>query len=151
MATAQKVRFPAIQAETLAGNQVTFPDVFKGKKALIVVAFQRQAQAQADSWYSAYAQYLQPDNYVFYEIPMISSFWKWMSGWIDSGMRSGVPAYKHNNVATYYGPLDNYYNALEIKDKSLVYVFTVDTNGFITGKTNGGFTPQKLQKLTGKP
>lgn len=151
VASAQKVLFPTIKAETLAGNEITFPNILNGKKGIIVVAFQRQAQAQADSWYNAYTDSLQKNNYIFYEIPMISSFWKWMSGWIDAGMRSGVPSYKHNNVATYYGPLDNYYTLFDVKDKSLVYVFTVDVNGYITGKASGPYTPAKLKKLTGAP
>ncbi len=140
--------FPSLTAETLSGKKITFPEAVKGRKALLVIAFERQAQAQADAWFDAYTKNFQSSGYVFYELPMISGFWKWMSGFIDSGMRSGVPSYKHDNVATYYGPLEDYYKAFGVKDKSLVYVFVLNEKGEITGRTTGAFDAGKLKKLS---
>lgn len=142
--------FPSLTAQTLSGNNITLPDYIKGKKAMLVVAFERGAQSQADSWYQAFADSFEKKGYTFYELPMISSFWKWMSGWIDSGMRSGVPSYKHDNVATYYGPLDSYYKAFNVKDKSLVYVFLVNEEGLITATTTGFAKPDKVARLLAK-
>ena len=142
-----QISFPSIKAETLSGNKITFPDATKGSKALFVIAFERQAQKQADGWYEAYAANFQKRGYVFYEVPMISSFWKWMSGFIDSGMRSGVPVYKHNNVATYYGPLEEYFKAFGVTDKSLVFVFTVDEKGEIVARVTGAADKKKVNAL----
>lgn len=142
-----QANFPPLTAETLSGNKVTFPDVVKGQKALLVVAFERQAQSQADAWYDAYVKSFQPKGFVFYELPMISGLWKWMSGWIDSGMRSGVPSYKHDNVATYYGPLDAYYEAFGVTNKSVVYVLSLDEQGRIAATTSGSVTDAKLKAL----
>ena len=143
-------KFPTLSAETLAGNKITFPDATKGKKAFLVIAFERQAQAEADVWFDVYAKEFQKQGYVFYEVPMISSLWKWMSGFIDSGMRSGVPEAKHNNVATYYGPLDSYLKAFDVKDKSLVYVFTLNETGQIVGRVTGKSTADKIKQLQTK-
>lgn len=139
--------FPSLTAETLSGNKITFPQVVKGQKALLVVAFERQAQSQADAWYDAYVKNFQPQGYVFYELPMISGLWKWMSGFIDSGMRSGVPSYKHDNVATYYGPLDTYYEAFGVNNKSTVYVFSLNEQGQITASASGPATGVKINAL----
>lgn len=139
--------FPTLTAETLAGNKITLPNAVKGQKAFVVVAFERQAQRQADAWFDVYDAQFKNEGFVFYELPMISSMWKWMSGFIDSGMRSGVPSFKHNNVATYYGPLDNYLAAFEVKDKSLVYVFSLNESGKIVGKASGTVSPDKIKGL----
>ncbi len=142
-----QTNFPPLTAETLSGNKITFPNVVKGKKALLVVAFERQAQSQADAWYDAYVKNFQPKGYVFYELPMISGLWKWMSGFIDSGMRSGVPSYKHDNVTTYYGPLDDYYEAFGVTNKSIVYVIILDEQGRIVSSTSGSVTDLKVNTL----
>jgi len=142
-----KQTFPTLIAETLSGNKITLPDVVKGKKSFLVIAFERQAQPQADDWFDIYTTNFQKQGYVFYELPMISGLWKWMSGFIDSGMRSGVPLAKHNNVATYYGPLDSYFTAFGVKDKSLVYVFTLNENGQITERVTGKVTAEKIRIL----
>jgi hypothetical protein len=147
MQNSPRTKFPSLTAETLAGNKITLPEAVKGKKAFLVIAFERKAQSQADDWYEVYAKQFQAEGYVFYELPMISSMWKWMSGFIDSGMRSGVPSYKHNNVATYYGPLDEYIKAFGVKDRSLVYVFTLNEQGEIVGRTSGGVEPGKIMQL----
>jgi hypothetical protein len=139
--------FPEIEAKTLTGNKIVFPQAAYGKKVLYVVAFHRGAQSQADAWYNFYKELFQPKGYVFYEIPMISNMWSWMSGMIDNGMRSGVPAFKHNNVATYYGPLKKYYEFFEVKDKDLVYVFSVDEKGHIVAKTHGFPTKSAIELL----
>lgn len=147
MQQSPRAKFPTLTAETLAGNKITLPDAVKGKKAFLVVAFERKAQSQADDWYSVYAKQFQAEGYVFYELPMISSMWKWMSGFIDSGMRSGVPSYKHNNVATFYGPLDDYIKAFGVKDRSVVYIFTLNETGEIVGRTSGAVEPGKIMLL----
>lgn len=147
MQNSPRAMFPSLAAETLAGNKVNLPEDVKVKKAFLVVAFERKAQSQADDWFEVYAKQFQAEGYVFYELPMISSMWKWMSGFIDSGMRSGVPSYKHNNVATYYGALEIYIKALGVKDRSLVYVFTLNETGEIVGRTTGVVDPKKIMLL----
>lgn len=143
-------KFPELKACTLAGNDICFPGDLRGKKALIVIAFKQGAQSQADTWYDAYVKSFKDKGYLFYEIPMISGGWKWMSGWIDSGMRSGVPVYKHPNVSTYYGPLDSYLTAFDVKDRSLVYVFTLNEEGIIYGRVTGAASESKVNALLPK-
>jgi hypothetical protein len=127
--------FPSIKAQTLSGKNIELP--LPGKTQLLVIAFERQAQSQADAWYAFWKQNLQSSSALFYEVPMISSFWKWASGWIDGGMRSGVPAEKHPFVATYYGPLNDYFKKMNVKDKSKVYVFLIGPGGQILCRASG--------------
>lgn len=140
--------FPTIRAETLSKKPVVFPDVAKGKYAFILIAFKRQTQGEVDGWLDPFIEeFGGKTNVAFYEIPMISNSWKWMSSWIDSGMRAGVPEYKHSHVATYYGPLDKYFDSLEIEDKNTVHVFLLDRQGQIIWKETGPVTNKKYEDL----
>lgn len=141
-------KFPVIQAETLSQKKVTFPEVTRGKYAFILIAFKRQTQGEVDSWLDPFIrEFGEKDGITFYEIPMISGNWKWMSGWIDSGMRSGVPRYKHDHVATYYGPLSTYFETFGVRDARKVYVFFLDKKGNIIWKESGPAENEKYEEL----
>ncbi|MFP4620693.1 MAG: hypothetical protein ACLFM7_05245 [Bacteroidales bacterium] len=141
-------KFPAIEAETLSGEKITFPDVTKGKYAFILIAFKRQTQGEVDSWLDPFIkEFGKRKSVTFYEIPMISKNWKWMSGWIDAGMRAGVPKAKHDHVATYYGPLSKYFSHFNVEDTGTVYVFLLDKNGNIIYKTSGPADDYKFSEL----
>lgn len=144
----QTDKFPRIEATTLSGKKIVFPDAASGKTALIVIAFRRQAQGVIDSWRLSFEeQFGNDENSIFYEIPMISSGWKMIAQIIDNGMRSGVPKSLHDHVATYYGPLENYYEFFEIRDKRDAYVFLVDKDGYIIYKDQGYATTNKFKAL----
>jgi hypothetical protein len=134
--TNQMDTFPTIKAQTLARQNIVFPDVLKGKYGFIAVAFKQDAQSQIDTWYTLYIDTLQAKDVVFYEIPMISGGWKMMSSWIDGGMRSGIPVAKHPYVATYYGPLQVHQGQLGVTDDQLAYVYLIDPNGKIIFRGN---------------
>jgi len=145
---AQKQQFPEIPAETLSKKQVVFPEITRGKYAFILIAFKRQTQGEVDSWLDPFVEdFYGMENLTFYEIPMISGNWKWMSSWIDSGMRSGVPAEKHDHVATYYGPLKSYFDYFGIQDSRTVYVFLLDQQGRIIWREMGPANKQKYEEL----
>jgi len=145
----QSQKFPTIEAETLSQKKIVFPDVTEGKYALILIAFKRQTQGQVDSWLDPFIEeYGDNKQVTFYEIPMISNNWKWMSSWIDSGMRSGVPDYKHDHVATYYGPLSEYFEYFNINDKRLCYVFLLDESGNIIWRNQDTATRDSYIELS---
>jgi hypothetical protein len=135
---AQIQPFPEIPAETLSRKKVIFPHHTRGKFAFLLIAFRRQTQGEVDSWLNPFVHDFAGNKEItFFEIPMISGNWKWMSGWIDSGMRSGVPDEKHDHVATYYGPLRKYFDYLDIRDPRTVYVFLLDKEGRIIWREIG--------------
>ena len=145
---AQLQTFPEIQAITLSKKQVTFPGFARGKYAFILIAFKRQTQGEVDSWLDPFLEdFYGKQKVTFFEIPMISGSWKWMSSWIDSGMRAGVPDEKHDHVATYYGPLTYYFDYFDIRDSRTVYVFLLDRQGRIIWRDNGPASEQKYEEL----
>lgn len=139
--------FPTIAAQTLSREDVVFPDVVKGQYAFIAVAFKMRAQGQIDSWYDVYLDSLKPRGVVFYEIPMISGSWKMMSGWIDGGMRGGIPPEKHPYVATYYGPLEQLQQALGTSDDQLAYVYLLSPDSKVLFMGRHFATPDQIRGL----
>jgi len=140
-------KFPAVKAQTLAGQQTTIPDAAAGKVTLICVAFLRENQQQLDSWLNPfYEKFGSRDDIMFYEVPMISGGYKFMKLIIDGGMRGGLPEFKHKHVVTMYGDVDSYKDALAI-DPSSGHAFLLDREGVIRWQEQGFATGETLGSL----
>jgi hypothetical protein len=140
-------KFPAVNAESLANTRVSIPDSAKGKVALIAVAFLRESQPQLDSWLGPFAEkFGNRQEYTFYEVPMLSSGYKFMRFMIDGGMRSGIPKEKHKNVVTMYGDVEKYMNALSM-DLRYGYAFLLDGDGVIRWQGQKYSTQDTLKEL----
>ena len=140
-------KFPEVTAESLAKTPESIPGSAKGKVALIAVAFLQQSQPQLDSWLGPFEeQFGNKEGFTFYEVPMISSGYKFMKMVIDSGMRGGIPKYKHKNVVTMYGDVEKYMNALNLEAR-YGYAFLLDKEGIIRWQAQGFSTPESLKEL----
>ena len=140
-------RFPEVTAESLAKTPESIPDSAKGKVALIAVAFLQQSQPQLDSWLGPFEEkFGNREGFTFYEVPMISSGYKFMKMVIDSGMRGGIPKYKHKNVVTMYGDVEKYMNELNLEAR-YGYAFLLDKEGIIQWQGQGFSSPESLKEL----
>jgi hypothetical protein len=94
-------RFPSVAGRALSGEVVRFPEDLAGAPALLLCAYRRGAQADADRW-AAFVERELPDLAV-YELPIIPSrLWRPFQGWIDGGMRGGVPPSLWSHTVTLY-------------------------------------------------
>jgi hypothetical protein len=94
-------RFPAVAGRALSGEVVRFPDDLAGAPALLLCAYRRGTQADVDRWAAFAAREL--SGLAAYELPIISSrVWRPLQGWIDGGMRGGVPPAQWARVVTVY-------------------------------------------------
>jgi len=140
--------FPALTADSLAGDTVTIPDPAKGKITLVVMSFKRDSQSQNDSWLGPFEnEFGKKQDYFFYEVPMIRRRFVFMAPLIDSGMRSAIPDEKHKNVVTYYGDVEPYKRALKIEDIYLGYAFLLDRRGIIRWQGQGLAKPGDIKAL----
>jgi hypothetical protein len=140
-------KFPDITAESLAKTRESIPKSAKGKVALITVAFLRESQPQLDSWLEPFVEkFGSREEFTFYEVPMISSGYKFMRSVIDGGMRAGIPKEKHKHVMTMYGDVEKYMNALNL-DSRFGYAFLLDQEGVIKWQGQGFSTPETLKEL----
>lgn len=84
--------FPVIEAESLRGRTVRLPADLRGERNLLLVAYEREQQADIDTWL-AVLDTLAPrlPDFAYYELPTIGGGYKWMRAMIDGGMRQGIP------------------------------------------------------------
>ena len=141
-------RFPRIVADTLSGRTLVLPDSLDSGLAVVALVFRRHAQPVVDSWLGPLARRLGGHRSVgLYEIPMLAGGWRMMSGFIDSGMRSGIPPHKHHMVATCYGDLSRVRSALDIHDLDSVYVYLIDGSGSVHWRADGWAVPRRIEDL----
>ena len=94
-------RFPSVAGRALSGEVVHVPEDLAGAPALLLCAYRRGTQDDVDLW-AAFAGQRLPYLAV-YELPIISSrVWRPLRGWIDGGMRGGVPPDLWTHVVTLY-------------------------------------------------
>jgi hypothetical protein len=94
-------RFPVVAGTALSGENVRLPHDLLGAPALLLVAYRRGAQGDVDRW-AALAHREAPGLKVL-EVPVIPALmWRPLQGWIDRGMRGGVPQPQWSHVVTVY-------------------------------------------------
>jgi ATP10 protein len=139
--------FPSITVKTLAKEEMNLPNATLGKPTVLCVVFEQNSQAKVDTWTTAILENYKNDSVNYLEIPMISAGYKWVSNFIDNGMRSGVPQNLHTHVATYYGKLDSYKQQLKMTDKNSCYLFLLDKQGIVQHIDSSVANEQKLNTL----
>jgi len=144
------MKFPNVTADSLAGTKESIPETCRGKVTLVAVAFLRESQSQLDSWLNPfYEKFGKREGFMFYEIPMIASGYKFMKFVIDGGMRGGIPPFKHKHVVTMYGDVEKYLTALHL-DPRYGYAFLLDREGAVRFQAQGYATEQSLKELFDK-
>jgi hypothetical protein len=95
-------RFPRASGKALDGTARTLPDDLAGQPAVLLVGYVQGAQFDLDRWILGLLQAKTPVRIL--EVPTIEGLVPTViSGWIDSGMRSGIPAEDWPAVVTVYG------------------------------------------------
>lgn len=148
--------FPTLSSTALDGRKVTLPDDCTDHVTLVFIAFRREAQSMIDSWAEPFDKEFGVDPRVLvYEVPMIGSLnGRLMGGFIDAGMRSGIPDARHPYVVTWYGNSERYSDILGMDDLSAddlsaAYLFLLDKNGRIRWRGKGFSDSIGLQELIG--
>jgi hypothetical protein len=94
-------RFPSVAGRALSGEVVHFPEDLAGAPVLLLCAYRRGTQTDADRW-AGFAE-RELSSLAVYELPIIPSpVWRPLQGWIDGGMRGGVPASLWSTTVTLY-------------------------------------------------
>jgi hypothetical protein len=97
-------RFPLVQATSLAGRSLSFPSDFGSPAALVFVAFAMKQQEDIDAWkgFVDRERAARPGLAVW-ELPTIGSGYRFMRGFIEGGMRSGIKSQAaRESTATLY-------------------------------------------------
>ncbi len=141
-------RFPTVAGTALSGDVVRFPEDVAGAPALLLCAYRRHTQDDVDRW-AAFVERELPDL-VVYELPIIPSLlWRPLQGWIDGGMRGGVPPSLWPRVVTLYEEGREARDFIGDGGGWRTQVVLLDAAGVVAFHDAGGFREEAAAALAG--
>ena len=97
--------FPVVRGSSLDGRDVAIPAAFAGKPVLLLIGYKQNTQFDLDRWALGISQ--SDLGVAVYEVPTIPGMIPGLfSGYIDGGMRRGIPQEDWGSVITVYGDGD---------------------------------------------
>lgn len=141
--------FPTVSGRSLEGRELVFPRDLPGDRNVVLIAFERRHQREVDSWMPALRRLRAADSTLaVFELPTLGSGWRPVRGWIDGGMRSGIPdkAVREATVTLYLdkGPFKR---ALDIRDEAHIQLLVLDRAGRVRLRIIGPATGEGLTVL----
>ncbi|MEQ9206451.1 MAG: hypothetical protein RLN78_03710 [Phycisphaerales bacterium] len=144
------VYFPQITAKNLNGDEITLPDDLSGNPALVLVAFKQRQQINVNTWLDRLELIESTIEGVrVIETPTISGKkWGWMAGFIDGGMRSGIPDPEARaRTITLFTDVGAFREALGIETEDSIHAVMLDGQSRVTRIVAGDFDTTKLESL----
>lgn len=131
--------FPTVSGESLNRRAFTIPADLDARYNILVVAFYQRQQSDVDTWLPA-AKEIAADhaNVEYYELPTISGGWGLVKGWVDGGMRSGIPAFaSRERVVTIYTDTARFRELAGIENPEKIWAGIVDRDGRVYWSARG--------------
>ena len=141
--------FPQVTGRNLMGRTLDLPIGLDGDVNVVLVAFKRHQQDDVDTWTPALrALAARRPGLRVYELPTLASGYRIMRGFIDGGMRGGIPdtAVRAATI-TLYIDKKPFKAALRIEGEGEIHVFVVERGGRILWRAAGRYTPEALAQL----
>jgi hypothetical protein len=145
------VRFPRVEGKNLEGRRFTLPADFAGERNVVLVAFRRGQQADVDTWLPFLKETAagRPDIRV-YELPTLNRTYSLMRGFIDGGMKRGIPELATREATiTLYIHKAPFRKALGITTEAHITTFLVAKDGRVLWRADGPMTPVAAASLQG--
>ncbi len=139
--------FPSVQGKALSGESVDIPKAYAGAPVILMVGYLQETQFDLDRWTFGIMQAKPPVKAV--EIPTIPGLVPSMiSGWIDSGMRSGIPEEDWPAVVCVYGaPAQRIVELTGNQGGRNGRIVLLDAQGNVRWFHDRGFSAAKLAEL----
>jgi hypothetical protein len=142
-------RFPDVTGRSLTGRVMHLPADFEGDLTVAVVAFRRHQQEDVDTW-TPQLRALAADHpgLRVYELPTLSSGYRIMRGFIDGGMRRGIPdSTVRAATVTLYIDKRPFKAALQISGEDSIQLFLVERGGRIRWRAAGRYAADRFAQL----
>ena len=138
--------FPSVQGDDLNEKSVQLPDIAAGAPAVFLMAFRQNSQFDVDRWLIGLN--MTETDVTAYEIPTIQGLGPQMfQGFIDSGMRSGIPKELWGGVITVYGEADALHAFTGNENPGPARVLLLDASGKVVYFHDKGFSVPALNGL----
>jgi hypothetical protein len=146
--TAPEGTFPKLIASNLEKQTLSLPEDFAGDPNLLLIAFQREQQANVDTWLRGMKRFEALPNFHYYELPTIDRLNPIARWFINSGMRRGIPdSNARARTVTLYLDKVAFRKALNLPDEKQIYAVLVDSSGRVLWRAQGDFDESKAASL----
>lgn len=134
-----EVRFPHVEGSSLSGTSHRLPETLDGDRNLLLIAFKQAQQSDVDTWVPLAEQLAEElSDFRAYELPVISQMYRPVSGFIDGGMRGGIPDPQVREMTiTLYINRKRFLDDLRIPSVDAIVPMLVTPNGTIEWRTTG--------------
>lgn len=144
--TVTQVPFPRVSGESLTGDRVTVPDAYQGKNTLLLIGYTQRAQFDIDRWILGVLQADIPVEIV--EVPTIAGMMPQMvQGFINNGMRSGIPQSDWASVVTVYEDAGKIVELLGNERPQSAYAVLLNRSGVVVWSSNIGYSASQIVAL----
>ena len=136
----------AATGESLEGKTVLIPQYFIGQETLLLFGYKQDSQFDIDRWLIGLD--MTQTNVAAYEIPTIQGMLPRMfSGFIDGGMRKGIPKELWKGVVTVYADGDKIQRFTGNLNPNNARVMLLDEQGSIVYFYDRGFSVEALNEV----
>lgn len=139
-------QFPRVEGRSLEQKTVVIPDNFRGKPVAILIGYQQKAQFDIDRWILGLLQAEVALQIV--ELPTIAGMMPQMvQGFIDNGMRKGIPPSDWASVVTVYEDAEKIINHFGNDRPQSARVVILDTQGRVVWTSNSGYSASQILEI----
>jgi hypothetical protein len=144
--TVVTTKFPHVEGESLQQERIAIPDHYRGKNTLLLVGYTQKTQFDIDRWILGVLQAEIPVEIV--EVPTIAGMMPQMvQGFINNGMRKGIPQNDWASVVTVYEDAPKIIAALGNERPQSAYAVLLDKEGTIIWSSNIGYSASQILDL----
>ncbi len=139
--------FPSVVGESLEKERIEVPEAFAGEPVVIFVGYRQSTQFDIDRW--MLGMLMADADVRLVELPTIPGLITGLaSGWIDDGMRSGIPPEDWSAVVTLYGnaasPVARFTGTRGGRNAR---VLLLDQKGAVVWYHDEGYSPREATEL----
>jgi hypothetical protein len=140
-----------VEGSSLSGTPHRLPETLAGDLNLLLIAFRQWQQTDVNTWIPvAEALVDEIPGFRVYELPVISRMYRPVSGFIDGGMRGGIPDPKtRESTITMYIDRKQFLEDLRIPSVGTIVPMLVTPAGEILWRTTGPRTAGTEAALRG--
>ena len=134
--------FPTVEGSSLSKTRHRLPETLEHELNLLLIAFQQRQQEDVETWVPFAGDLgAEFEGFGAYELPVIPRRYRPVSGFIDGGMRAGIPDPEVRAATiTLYIDRNSFMRALEIVDTDAIVPMLVRPTGEILWRSTGRFS-----------
>jgi hypothetical protein len=138
--------FPSVRGTALDGTEVALPAAVQGAPALLLIGFQQNTQFDLDRWLLGLSEAKVAVR--TFEVPTLPGMMPGLfSGFIDGGMRRGIPQEDWGGVVTVYGDAKAIAQFVGNEDGLPGRVVLLDRDGRVAFFHDRGYSIATLRRL----